>query len=346
MRVVHIADDAEVYCRAGGVDAALTMLKARAGTEFDPELVELCCAKSDEIFGDLGSVDAWNVVLDGCAPLDRVIPDSDLTQVLGTFADYADLKSPWFLGHSQGVAELARDAAAHLGMSAAEVALVQRSALVYRLGTIGVSSGIWDKPGPLSRIEWERVRTVPYLTERVLCRQRRLAEIGAIAAMCHERMDGSGYPRGLPGGAIPPPARLLAAADVYQALAAGRPHRAALSRADRAEALHSEVAAGRLDAAMVRAVLGAAGHPVKKRAPRVAGLTAREAEILELVVRGRSHRQIAAELMISTRTVGSHVEHIYTKIGVTTRGAAAMYAMRHGLVDLRVSSAEATENIG
>jgi DNA-binding NarL/FixJ family response regulator len=85
---------------------------------------------------------------------------------------------------------------------------------------------------------------------------------------------------------------------------------------------------------------------VKKRAPRVAGLTAREAEILELLVRGRSHKQIAVELMISNRTVGSHVEHIYSKIGVSTRGAAAMYAMRHGLVDVRVSGAEAPENIG
>jgi HD-GYP domain-containing protein (c-di-GMP phosphodiesterase class II) len=346
MRVVHIADDAEVYHRSGGVRAALAMLQARAGTEFDPGLVELCRSRADEIFGDLGSVDAWSVVLDGCTPLDRVIPDSGLTSVLSTFADYADLKSPCFLGHSRAVAELARNAAVQLGMVAADVTLVERAALVYRLGTIGVSSGIWDKAGPLSAIEWERVRTVPYLTERVLCRQRRLAEIGTIAAMSHERMDGSGYPRGLPGGAIPAPARLLAAADVYQALAEDRPHRAALPFNERAAALRADVAAGRLDAVMAGAVLAAAGHPVKKRAPRVAGLTAREAEILELLVRGRSHKQIAVELMISNRTVGSHVEHIYSKIGVSTRGAAAMYAMRHGLVDVRVSGAEAPENIG
>lgn len=333
MRVVHIADDAEVHHRTGGVEAALEMLRSRRETEFDPELVDLCCNRADEIFGGLDTVDAWGSVIHGCAPLDGTIPDADLTAVLRVFADYADLKSPWFLGYSRRVAELAAAAARTAGLSDDDVALVERAALVHRIGAIGVSTGIWNKPGPLTIAERERVRTVPYLTERVLCRQPRLCEIGAVAAACYERMDGSGYPRGLTGTAIPATARLLAAAVVYQALGEDRPHRIASSDADRTAAMHAEVTAGRLEAAAVSAVLTAAGCRPGRRPRLVAGLTGRELEVLELLVRGWPNRQIAQHLSITPRTVGTHVEHIYTKIGVSTRGAAAMFAMRHGLVN-------------
>jgi hypothetical protein len=186
MRVVHIADDAEVFCRIGGMGAALEMLRSRSDSEFDPALVEVCCAHQAEIFSDLDAVNAWSVVINGCSALDRSIDDSELTPVLEIFADYADLKSTWFLGHSRAVATLAA-AARGVGMQPSDVTLVQRAALVHRIGMIGVSTGIWDKPGPLSASEWERVRTVPYLTERVLCRHPRLAEIATVAAMNHER---------------------------------------------------------------------------------------------------------------------------------------------------------------
>lgn len=332
MRVVHIADDAEVHYRTGGVEAALAMLRSRRGTEFDPQLVDLCSGRSEEIFGGLDTVDAWGSVIDGCASLDCTIPDAELTAVLQVFADYADLKSPWFLGCSRRVAELTAAAARSAGLSADDVALAERAALVHRIGAIGVSTGIWNKPGPLTIAERERVRTVPYLTERVLCRQPRLCEIGTVAAAGYERMDGSGYPRGLSGPAIPMTARLLAAAAVYQALGEDRPHRLAYTRADRSAALQAEVTAGRLDAAAVGAVLTAAGCRPGRRTRSVAGLTGRELEVLELLVRGSSNRQIAQHLSITPRTVGTHVEHIYTKIGVSTRGAAAMFAMRHGLV--------------
>lgn len=149
--------------------------------------------------------------------------------------------------------------------------------------------------------------------------------------MASERMDGSGYPRGLSGSTIPVAVRILAAADVYRAARAERPHRTALGRSETETLLRDEVAAGRLDADAVRAVLASAGHVVGRRTSGVAGLTAREVEVLALLVRGLSNRQIADRLTISPRTAGTHVEHIYTKIGVSTRGAAAMFAMEHGL---------------
>ena len=212
MRVVQIADDAEVFHRAGGTSAVTELLRSRRGTEFDPALVDVCLEHVDAVFADLDTVEAWSVVIDGCTPLDRAIPDSDLDVVLDAVADYADLKSPWYLGHSRAVATLVGDAATVAGCSASDVATVARAARVHRLGATGVSTTIWNKPA-WTAAERERVRTVPYLTERVLSRQSQLAAIGALAAMAHERMDGSGYPRGLAGSAIPDLARLLAAAD-------------------------------------------------------------------------------------------------------------------------------------
>jgi HD-GYP domain-containing protein (c-di-GMP phosphodiesterase class II) len=367
MRVVQIADDAEVFHRVGGVDAVVEMLRSRRGTEFDPALVDVFCARAPELLDgldgdrldrgrDFDSETVWHEVADtglsgtgvsgtglpaagrsevevsGTGARETELSEVDFTEVLRAFGDYADLKSPWWLGHSAGVAALAADAAARLGLPAADVTLVERAALVHDLGAIGVSTGIWDKSAPLSPSERERVRTHPYLMERTLARPSRLAEIGALAGLHHERLDGSGYPKGLQGEALPLPARLLAAADVYHALGEPRPYRGPLPAADAAAALRVEAVAGRLDGDAVNAVLAAAGHRVRRRPANPAGLTPREVEVLVLLARGRSNRQIAAELMLSPRTVGSHVEHVYTKIGVSTRGAAAMFAMRHGLV--------------
>ncbi|MCW2752925.1 MAG: transcriptional regulator, LuxR family, partial [Marmoricola sp.] len=171
MRIVQIADDSEVFERLDGVGAAVSMLKSRRGTEFDPDLVDLCVARAEEIFADLATLDAWDVVIAGCAALDRRLDEESLDSVLEIFADYADLKAPWTLGHSRAVAALVAGAAPVIGLSTADAVLATRAALVHRLGAIGVSTGIWNKSGPLTPMEWERVRTVPYLTERILCRQ-------------------------------------------------------------------------------------------------------------------------------------------------------------------------------
>jgi HD-GYP domain-containing protein (c-di-GMP phosphodiesterase class II) len=346
MRLVQVANEAEVFSRVGGVQAAVQMLHERRGREFDPTFVDVCIAHSAEVFADLDAVDAWSVVIEGCSTLDREMDESELRAALETFADYADVKSPWFLGHSRAVAALAAEAARRAQLPAAEVELVEQAGFVCRIGTIGVGSGTWNRPGALSGIEWERVRSVPYLTERVLKHQPRLAEIATIAGMLHERIDGSGYPRGLSGAAISPAARVLQAAEIYQSLREERPHRPAQSRLQAQAVLLHEAAAGRLDGEAVNAVLSAAGHQIRRRPNLVAGLTAREIEVLALLVRGLPNKQIAAALTVSTRTVGSHIEHIYTKLGVSTRGSAAMYAMRHGIVDAIPSEEELLESIG
>jgi DNA-binding NarL/FixJ family response regulator len=147
-----------------------------------------------------------------------------------------------------------------------------------------------------------------------------------------ERLDGSGYPSGLSGSAIARPARILGAADAYQAMREPRPHRAALSAEAAAAELRAEVKAGRLDRDAVDAVLAAAGHRVPRRREGPAGLTAREVEVLVLVARGMSNKQIADRLVITAKTVGNHVEHIYSKIEAKNRAGASLFAMRHGLL--------------
>jgi HD-GYP domain-containing protein (c-di-GMP phosphodiesterase class II) len=333
IRLVQLADSVEAFHHAGGADAALQVARERRGTQFDPGLVDCLCARHAEILDGLGGIAAWEEVIALDPQLGAVLSDDQLDRALSAFADFADLKSPLRLGHSRGVAGLAAQAGATLGLPAADVVMLRRAALVHDIGMIGIPSSVWDEPGEWSVSQRERARTHPYLTERMLARVPLLARVGHCAALHHERLDGSGYPRGLRGEAISLPAQTLGAADVYTALRQPRPHRAALGADDAERTMREEVRAGRLNGDAVQAVLQAAGHRLRRRAGLPSGLTAREAEVLVLLGQGRSNPQIAAELQLSRKTVSSHLEHIYTKLGVKTRTGAALFAMRHGLID-------------
>ena len=332
MRIVHVANDVEMLHRIGGVDAAVEMLRSRRGTEFDPELVDGFCAHAGELLATIDELDGWDTLIGGHRVLGRELVGEELDQALEAFADYADIKSPFTLGHSRGVAQLAAAAAATIGLPSDDVVLVRRAALVHDVGVIGVSAGILDKAGRLTEAERERIRTHPYLTARTFSKPPELAAIGQLAAMHHDRMDGSGYPSGLTAAGLPMAARVIAAADVYHALLEPRPHRAAWARDAARQVLAAEVTDGRLDGDAVRAVLDAAGHQVRRQASHAGELTAREVEVLVLLARGKTKKQIAHELTISAKTVNAHTEHIYAKLGVSSRGGAALFAMRHGLI--------------
>jgi len=244
-----------------------------------------------------------------------------------------DLLTPFTLGHAATVAELAGQASARLGLAATDAAQLRRAALLHDLGRVAVSSGVWERPGPLSSTQWEQVRLHPYHSERILVRSAALEPLARVAGMHHERHDGSGYHHRAAGAGIPAGARLLAAADAYQAMTQDRPHRPALSPEAAARELEAATRAGRFDPECARAVIEAAGQqPSRSRGAWPAGLSDREVEVLRLVAGGLSNRQVAATLVISPRTAEHHVQHVYTKIGVSTRAAAAMFAMRHGLL--------------
>jgi HD-GYP domain-containing protein (c-di-GMP phosphodiesterase class II) len=331
-RLVNLADVVEVFHRAGGVDAAVSVARQRAGTQFDPELVSLFASSADSLFGELDAVEPWKAVLNA-EPASRYwLAGNDLDAALEAVADFCDVKSPFTIGHSRAVSDLVSRAASAYGLDATDTALVSRAALVHDLGKLGVPNTIWDKPGPLTPAEQERARMHVYLGERMLASSTALAPLGAVAVQHHEHLDGSGYPRQLTGADITPAGRLLAAADGYQTLIEPRPYNEAKSTKQAADNLLAEVRAGRLDADATAAVLAAAGHRPAKRRGWPAGLTTREVEILRLVARGQTNKQIAATLTISPKTAGTHVEHIYTKLGVTNRALASLFAAKHGLI--------------
>jgi HD-GYP domain-containing protein (c-di-GMP phosphodiesterase class II) len=335
IRLVHIASIAEVHHRSGGVGAAIAVARDRSGSQFDPRLVEAFADCARELLDGLSEEPSWDTVIAAEPGLAKPLAGDELDSALEAVADFGDLKSPWFTGHSRGVARLAAGAARTAGLSEEAVTELQRAGLVHDLGRSGVPNTIWDKPGPLSDAERERVRLHPYYAERMLARREPLARLGAIAACHHERMDGSGDHRSLPGAALSPAARILAAADAYHAMTESRPHREALETREAAAELRAEVRAGRIHADAAEDVLTAAGHPsagARERA-RPAGLTARELEVLLLVARGASSRDVARQLVIAEKTARNHIERIYIKLGVSTRAEASLYAMRHGLVD-------------
>ena len=328
VRVVVVARDVDVAVALGEDPGA--WLGQRTGKAYDPAVVAAFERVGAAVVAELGDSDEWEAAL-ACEPAPTaVVGPAGLDVVLTAFADFADLKSPWIRGHSRRVASLSEDAGRHAGLDQAACDDLRRAGLVHDLGRVAIENGIWDKPGPLTTAEWERVRLHPYYTERILARCRSLAPLLQASASHHERVDGSGYHRSLPAEAQSRECRLLAAADVFAALTAERPHRPALGEDEAARALEAEAG---LDADAVACVLAAAGRgeaPPPRAWP--AGLSDREVEVLRLISRGASNREVAARLVISPKTVGRHVENLYRKIGVSSRAAAAVFAMEHDLL--------------
>ena len=271
-------------------------------------------------------------MLDGEPALALRLSSAQCDVALSAIARFVDLKSPSTLGHSATVAALAARAGGELQLQPTEVETLRRAGLVAGFGRLGVSNTIWDKPAPLTAGEWERVRLHPQITERMLHHSATLGQIGRVAVQLRERLDGSGYPAGLTATSITRTGQVLGAADAYQSMREPRPYRNALTAASAATELRREVRAGRMDGAVVDSVLHAAGHHPSRRRDGPAGLTSREVDVLRLVARGLSNKQIGKRLVISPKTAGNHVEHIYTKIGVTNRAGAALFAMHHGLL--------------
>ena len=336
VRVVSVARDVELWERRAGWPATVEVLAHRRGHGYDPAVVDVLVAAGPKWLGEVAD-DPYATVLDAEPAPVATIPAERLDAALAAVADFTDVKSPWLRGHSSGVAALVADAAGAAGLPDDDATTLRRAALVHDVGRVGVPNGIWDRPGPLSADQWERVRLHPYLTDRVLRRCTLLTPFADVAAHHHERTDGSGYHRGTSGDALDVRARFLAAADAYHAMTEDRPHRAALTASDAASQLVADVDLGRFRRLEVDAVLAAAGQPRRSAAAtNAAGLTEREVEVLCLIARGRLNKQVAARLGISVKTVGHHIEHIYAKAGVTTRAGATLFAMEHGLLAPRV----------
>ena len=331
MRIVQVAVDAALQRLLGGEERVVRVIRDRAGNAFDPEVATCFVDHVAEILGWDEHASVWEETLirESGAPL--VLTGDAVDRALAAMGNFADLISPYLAGHSAGVTALAAAAARHCRIDGTGVAALRRAALVHDLGRVAVEVRIWQKPAPLNADEWEQVRLHPYYTERVLARSTFLTTLAPVAGAHHERLDGSGYHRGATGAELTLPARLLAAADAYHAMTEPRPYRKPFPAERAADELARDASAGLLDPDAVTAVVVAAGQQVP-RLERPAGLTDREAVVVGMLARGLQTKQVAAALGISAKTADRHIQNAYRKIGVSSRAAATLFAMQHGLV--------------
>ena len=333
-RFARLGATAARFDAIGGVAVAVDSVAQRSGGLLDPEIASAFADGAKAILAEVNAGDPQAAVI-AAEPEPAVsVPAARLAEVASAFGDVADLKSPFMHGHSSVVGMLVRDAGVRLGLDAGEIDRLHVAGLLHDIGRVGISDLIWESPRALTIAEWESVRLHPYHSERILAGSVALEPMAVIVGMHHERQDGSGYHRGSRSREVPFAARVLAAADAYNAMTQARTYRAALPAETAAERVREEAGAGRLDGDAAAAVLEAAGQASsRRRAVLPAGLSERELEVLRAVAQGLSNREIAQAFTISPRTAEHHVQHIYTKIGVSSRAAAALFAMEHDLLD-------------
>jgi HD-GYP domain-containing protein (c-di-GMP phosphodiesterase class II) len=330
VRLVSFAQDAIVLEAAFGAETARAKLISRSGTAYEPGLAEKYLENADSLTAGLDGI-GWEEAL-ALEPEPHVmLSEAQFDAACLAAADFIDLKTPWSIGHSRAVAVLAGEAARRFGLTHSDAVDIYRAGLLHDIGQAAVPARILMKPGAFNDSDWEQMRLHPYYGGRVLARPAALARLGEIVAQHHERGDGSGYHRGARGAALSAQGKILAAAEAYQNRIEPRPHRAALTREAAAAALKREAREGRLDSGAVAAVLSAAGHSVAFNKETLAGLTARELDVLRAIAKGQSMKECARAMGISPKTVDNHTQNVYSKIGVKTRGGATLYAIEHGL---------------
>jgi response regulator RpfG family c-di-GMP phosphodiesterase/DNA-binding CsgD family transcriptional regulator len=332
LRITQVGRDATYQRLMGDDDHVVETIGARSGHAFDPAVADVFLANATEVLGPADPEESvWDAVLAAEPEPILTLGGGQVDRALWAMGAFADTASPYLTGHSASVGELACRAAGILGMEQTDATALRRAGYLHDLGRTAVDPRVWAKPGPLSADEWEQVRLHPYHTERVLVRSPFLAPYARIACAHHERLDASGYHRGVNAAALPRAARLLAATDAYRCKTEPRPYRQALSPEQATQVLVARAEAGGLASDMVVAVAEAAGQQTP-HIKRPAGLTEREVEVIGLLARGRATKQIAASLGISTKTADRHIQNIYGKIGVSSRAAATLYAAENGLV--------------
>jgi HD-GYP domain-containing protein (c-di-GMP phosphodiesterase class II)/DNA-binding CsgD family transcriptional regulator len=327
-RIVNAAMILEVFVSEQGVAAAKAAAESRRGKSFDPAIADASIALAEDaaFWETLREQEPWASVLEIEPQPRRYADESVLDAVAYALADIVDLKSTSAATHSRRVAELAETAAARLGLSQDDITLARRAALVHDVGLVAVPALFLEKGAAWSEADVERFRLHSYYTERILGRQEHLGPIGETGSAHHERIDGSGYYRGLAGSQLSMPARIVAAASAYVEAA-----ERVGEEGERIVAKLKEDAG--LDQDCVNAIAGEAGvRRAGERRTWPAGLTDREVEVLRLVASGLNLKDTASRLVISDHTARHHVENIYSKAGVSSRAGLTLFAVENGLL--------------
>ena len=341
VRMVTLAQDAIILSEAHGLETMAKTIAKRRGGAYDAELVDLFLADAGRLLEGLdGPVDRETILALEPAP-HATLDAEGCEEAYLAIADMIDMRMPFTFGHSRAVAALAGAAGKQMGLPASDVRDVRWAAYTHDIGELAVPVSTWMRAGALNARETDAARLHPYHGERALMS---LGEQGkAVAALVlrhHERPDGSGYHRYARAPDLSPGARILAAAEAFQTAREARPHRAALSDAAAAAKLRGTVREGKLCPEAVEAVLACAGQPAHRDVTeRLAGLTPREIEVLRLIAAGRTAKEAARELEIAPKTADNHIQSLYSKIGVSTRAGAALYALERGLVQQGISAA-------
>ena len=342
-RIVYTTSFLEAFHHVGGRTAAMRLAKERRGKAFDPTVVDafLSIASDGAVWETLEQESVWMHVL-SMEPRSsyRYIKDEKLEGVALSFADFADLKSFYSSGHSRRMGNLAERMATHMHLPEAEIVTIRRAALMHDLGLVAVPSFTLQKPRhQLTQVEWERLRLHPYHAERILTRVPVLAPVVPLIAAHHERMDGKGYYRGLSGSQIPLGARIIAVADRFDELTHDTPDDPAIEQEAALQRMSDEVGhalcpdAFQALAEELRTPGSASLSRRKNRSPAwPASLTDREVEIMRLLAKGLNRHEMAKQLVVSEHTIRHHLEHIYSKVGVSTRVGATLFAVEHDLL--------------
>jgi HD-GYP domain-containing protein (c-di-GMP phosphodiesterase class II) len=319
-----------VFFSEQGTTAARAAAKGRAAKSFDPavanEAAELC--SEAPFWQDMQEQEPWDAVLALEPEPVRWVGERQLDDVALAFADIVDLKSASMVAHSRRTAELADAIARRMKLDDASIALTRRAALVHDAGLVAVPASILHKEQRLTEVEFERYRLHTYYTERILSRSPLLRQIGGVGAAHHEAVDGSGYHKGLSGGQLTQPMRVVALASAYEEMMGG-------ASAVEPEAMLKELEGSRRYDEACLAALGAelgAKRPIRPHSAWPAGLTDREVEVLKRIASGLTIRQTAQELVVSDHTARHHVESVYSKLGVSSRAGAVLFAVENDLL--------------
>jgi putative nucleotidyltransferase with HDIG domain len=227
-RIIGLAQVMEIFWAEGGPGRALAVARERRGRWFDPDLVDaLLDAASDAGFWSrlAGARIDQDVLRHVPADIEVPADDERLDRIADAFALIIDAKSPFTFDHSRRVAGYAIAINERLEGRGVDATRLRRAALLHDIGKLTVPNCVLDKPGRLDPAEWALIRQHPTYTQRVLERVPVFRQFAADAANHHEWIDGKGYNLGLTGEALSPTARILAVADVVDALSADRPYR-------------------------------------------------------------------------------------------------------------------------
>jgi HD-GYP domain-containing protein (c-di-GMP phosphodiesterase class II) len=340
-RIAYMTIVLEVAHRSGGRESAIKLARERSGRTLDPLLVEafLSASASDDFWDPLEGPSVWDVVQAAEPASDyQYIAFDRLTAITETFGDFVDLKAPYMAGHSRRVAQVAETLARRMLLSPHQVRTVGIAAMTHDIGLVAVPSFTLNRPSDQwTQMEWEGVRLHPYYGERILSRAQVLRGAASLVGAHHEREDGRGYYRGAAGRDVPMSACIIAAADRFDELTHDAPGREALSVRQALARMRREETGVQWTACVDALAQDSGTTPGSARKGRrgaqwPADLTDREIEVLRTLAKGRSTRQMAQDLCVSENTVRHHLEHIYAKVGVTTRTAAVVFAMAQGLL--------------